>query len=130
MRRDIRRYFSAEALAHLRYVPLIMIKIRNWMKFLLNYTELKNESGIYTFRNGIKFKTEENVDVATIAVIFLKKDYGNIKRNSTVIDIGANIGVFSVYAGLRNCKVYAYEPMPNTFMVLMFLPKVSSFEIL
>ena len=34
----------------------------------------------------------------------------NIRENSTVLDIGANVGVFSKAFLTKNCTVYAFEP--------------------
>ena len=35
-----------------------------------------------------------------------------------VLDVGANIGVFTLYAAKQGAQVYAYEPMPPTYAVL------------
>lgn len=42
-------------------------------------------------------------------------EYETIKLNpgDVVFDCGANIGMFSAYASLRGCKVYAFEPVPR-----------------
>jgi hypothetical protein len=36
-------------------------------------------------------------------------------RGDRVVDIGANIGVYSLWAARRGARVTAYEPAPNTF---------------
>ncbi|MFA6531049.1 MAG: FkbM family methyltransferase [Candidatus Micrarchaeia archaeon] len=41
--------------------------------------------------------------------------YGVIKPGNTVIDIGANVGVFSVYALGKGAKVISYEPSSENF---------------
>ncbi len=43
-----------------------------------------------------------------------------IKPNAAVVDAGANIGVFSVFAAQKHpdCTIYAFEPTPKTFDVL------------
>lgn len=41
-----------------------------------------------------------------------------IKSYFTVIDIGAHIGVFTVYAAKQAKKVFSYEPSPETFTLL------------
>ncbi len=121
MSRKIKELISIKAIRHLYYLPIIIFKIKNWYSFLLNYLGFKNEANTYKFRNGILIKTNENIDAATIAVIFIKKDYGIIKDNSTIIDIGTNIGIFSIYAAStsNNTKVYSYEPMPKTYNLLL-----------
>lgn len=120
MKREIKNIISITALKHLCYLPIIIFKVKNWYSFLLNYVGFRNEANIYKLRNGICIKTNEGIDVATIAVIFIKKDYGRIKDNSIVIDVGANIGVFSIYAvsTSKNTKVYSYEPMMGNYNLL------------
>ncbi|MBP2656369.1 MAG: methyltransferase FkbM family [Firmicutes bacterium] len=41
-----------------------------------------------------------------------------LQQGDVVFDCGANIGIFSVYAAAQNCKVYSFEPTPNTIDVL------------
>jgi len=42
----------------------------------------------------------------------------SISPGDVVLDIGANIGVFTLYAAKQGAQVYAYEPMPSTYGVL------------
>lgn len=130
MRRKIKDFISLEALKHLYCIPIIIFKIKNWHTFLLNYMGFKNEANIYKFRNGINIKTNEGVDSDTITVIFIKKDYGKIRDNSIIIDIGANIGVFSVFAAStsKNTIVYAYEPMSKSYGLLLENIEINKLE--
>ena len=55
--------------------------------------------------------------------VFIKDQYRaieHIKDGSVIIDAGANIGSFSVYSSniAKNTKVYAFEPVKETFEVL------------
>jgi FkbM family methyltransferase len=43
---------------------------------------------------------------------------GRITDNGTVIDLGANIGAFSIYAAYHGGNVYAVEPEPNNLKAL------------
>jgi FkbM family methyltransferase len=45
------------------------------------------------------------------------KEY-HLKNGDIVIDIGANIGIFSIFAALRGAYVHAFEPNPETFGIL------------
>ena len=39
-------------------------------------------------------------------------------ENETLWDIGANVGLYSIYAGLKGMKVFAFEPSAlNTFLI-------------
>lgn len=42
----------------------------------------------------------------------------SISAGDVVVDIGANIGVFTLYAAKQGAQLYAYEPMPPTYAVL------------
>ena len=46
----------------------------------------------------------------------------NMKKDYIIIDIGANVGVFSVYAAnlAKKGKVYAYEPITENFELLKY----------
>ena len=73
--------------------------------------------------------TTEPVDVSTIAVVFIKEDYGQIAPGATVIDIGANIGVFTLYvAASPGTRVFAYEPVDVTYRQLKENIRVNSLQ--
>lgn len=121
MRRKFRDFISLKTLKYLCYIPSIIYQIKNWPSFILNYIGVRDRGALYFFRNGIKIKTKEGIDTVTIAVIFVRKDYGNVEKNSVVIDIGANIGIYSIFAtsASKSTTIYAYEPEPNNFNLLL-----------
>ena len=45
-----------------------------------------------------------------------------------VLDIGANLGIYSLYAARKQCEVYAFEPTPNIFNLLNENFKMNGFE--
>lgn len=60
----------------------------------------------------------------TVAEVFYHKDYEKsftqVDVGDVIVDIGANVGIFSVYAQRFNPKkVYALEPVPDTFNYLV-----------
>ena len=58
-------------------------------------------------------------DIITFFVVFIKRDYGAIGQGWNVVDIGANIGLFVVYAALNGAaKVLCFEPNPTAFDLL------------
>lgn len=130
MNRKLSEIFSLNALKHVAYLPVILSRISNWYSFVMNYIGFDNTGRLYKFRDGLKIKTNEGVDTATIIVVFFKYDYGIIENNSTVIDIGGNIGSFSLYAASssKNTKVFAYEPLSNTYDLLSENIKLNNFE--
>jgi FkbM family methyltransferase len=51
-----------------------------------------------------------------------------VKKGMTVIDIGANLGIYSLIALRAGCIVYAYEPSPRTFGILEKNIKVNGYQ--
>lgn len=41
------------------------------------------------------------------------------KKNEVFFDVGANIGLYSIYAAKKNCKVFSFEPSSNNFSSLV-----------
>src|SRR6516162_290896 len=64
----------------------------------------------------------EGVARATLHEVFVDKLYFqegvSILPGDIVLDVGANIGVFTLLAAKQGAEVYAYEPVPPTFEVL------------
>lgn len=81
---------------------------------------------IYNVNNKAKFKLRVNtIDKLIILEVWKTKTYidkdFNIKKNDVVVDIGANIGAFSVLAAIKtqNGSVFAYEPEENNYSKLL-----------
>jgi FkbM family methyltransferase len=71
-------------------------------------------------RNGVVLNGPETIELAFLfQETWLRQIYAphgyEIEDGETVIDIGANIGIFAIYAATRarDVKVYAYEPFPE-----------------
>ena len=88
-----------------------------WKSYILQTKPLNN---FYDLRNGFRLYLSDNPhDSITVMVIFCRKEYGNIKRGSTVLDIGANIGVFTLFALMQGAeKIVAVEPNMRSFEIL------------
>lgn len=76
---------------------------------------------VVELRNGLKLHLSEHPhDIITVFVIFVREDYGDISPGSIVVDVGANIGIFSLYAVNRKAaRVYAYEPNTESYQYLL-----------
>jgi len=74
-------------------------------------------------KNGIKIKLREHVDdEAAIQEIFEEDVYrvNEILKGGVVIDLGAHIGTLTLRcAKERDCFVYAYEPNPHSYNLLV-----------
>jgi FkbM family methyltransferase len=73
------------------------------------------------FRDGTKILLSDHPhDIITVFVVFVRQDYGQIPGGNIVIDIGANIGVFALYAArCKAKKVYAFEPNSESYQLLL-----------
>lgn len=111
---------SIKAIKYLVYLPAIIYKIKNWPTYMLDYLWFKDKNKKYFFRNGIVICDREGTVAGTIAVVFIRKHYGNINNCSVIIDIGANVGVFSIYAAIesKNAMVYGFEPVVENYELL------------
>jgi FkbM family methyltransferase len=104
----------------LKLLPLVRRKVKNWPAFMYNYAlGLTPRSG-YRFRNGAQIKIGRGIDHVPIIEIFLREDYGEMPDDAVIVDLGANIGVFTVYATTtaRNATVYAYEPLQDFYNLM------------
>jgi len=67
-------------------------------------------------------EVETDADKSVFEEIFKDLDYKAVDKylNGVVLDIGAHIGCFSVYASIKNpsAKIFAYEPDARNFSLL------------
>lgn len=75
-------------------------------------------------KNKIFYDKYDSHAWAPFYEVFIKKIYENnlinLKPNDVVVDLGANIGMFSLYACDKVKKVYSVEPLHNTYQNLTF----------
>lgn len=50
-------------------------------------------------------------DNNTIGQVFSEYKFFDIRKDDIVLDIGANVGAFSIFMAKQGCKVYAVEPI-------------------
>ncbi|MCU0642143.1 MAG: FkbM family methyltransferase [archaeon] len=98
---------------------------KNWARALLAYLHLNKRTKTLHLRNNTLYRfRRDTMDFQVVNEIYMNKIYhrylNRLKHNSIVIDIGANIGVFSVLAAKQNSrvKVYSYEPFEENFLML------------
>ena len=82
------------------------------------------------FRGTPSFEFRDLADLATWWQVFYRNVYPVEKDDRLIIDAGANIGVFTLYALERSrwAKVIAIEPFPETFSRLRTVIEQSSFQ--
>ncbi len=74
----------------------------------------------YAFRSRARLRIGRGVDHVPIVEIFLREEYGKVADGAIIVDVGANIGAFSIFAATsaRGVVVYAYEPMPEFYRLM------------
>ena len=102
------------------YVKAVLQKVKNKKVYLDCYQN--NRAGIIEFNNGVKIEVEGKRSLQFMNSIFFNKMYGTPQGQQTIIDIGANKGLFAVFFASqlkkRDFKMYCFEPHPNTFQIL------------
>jgi FkbM family methyltransferase len=96
----------------------------NWRDIILNQLRIKGEYAL-KLRNGFKFFVRSKRDAKAIEDMFFKKchvlpdDY-LFKKNPVLIDMGAHIGAYSIWAYSKNktATIISLEPDPRNFRLL------------
>lgn len=77
--------------------------------------------GRVRLRSGLTiYLSSDPLDIVTVFLIFVREDYGRILAGSVVIDAGANIGIFSLFAAVKGARIiHAFEPNIASFQCLV-----------
>ena len=102
------------------YVPRICSLFRNWPLYMFNYMSRATRPAEYHLRDGHRLIDGAGTLAGTIAVVFIRQEYGALQQMRTIVDIGANMGAFAVYAALScpSARIFCYEPIRGNFEVL------------
>ena len=105
----------------------IFSEYNTWYFYFLDFIPLlKNKIVEWNIRNGTKYFLRLNAfDQIVLNEMYILKEYKSlyryIKPRSTVIDVGAHIGFFSVLAARLNkdVKVISFEPFSENYSLLV-----------
>lgn len=114
-------FLGKKILGYVPYLPAVFLYTKNPIDFLRGYFD--DQPRVILLRNGLKLHTDNRDDISSISTILIKDEYdlGSVKNNAArvIIDIGANKGYFTALAAKNNLhRVFAYEPIPETFAKL------------
>ena len=102
------------------YLNAILQQIKNKNTYLNCYKN--NQPGIIELKNGTKIEVQGKRCIQFLNSIFFNHIYGKPNQQKTLVDIGANKGLFSVFFGSQlkgtDFKIFSYEPHPKTFELL------------
>lgn len=113
-----------------RYInraPEVILATRQtpaYWQLLSRYMQIGSGSGHYPFQvplNGGGSLTLANTEeVRVFWHVFVRKSYMLPARCATILDCGANVGIFSVWAARNKpeARIVALEPFPETFVAL------------
>jgi len=88
------------------------------------YSGLREIGGKAKTWNGLKISVGSKYDLCIVDEVFAKKVYDQksvrVPHNGVVVDVGAHIGTFSLYAAkvCKAKKVYSFEPCPENYAAL------------
>jgi FkbM family methyltransferase len=110
-------------LRRLRRTLTLISRYRNWRELRTCLDEERPPTRAW-LRNGLRIECPDNHKLlATLAEVVFQRRYTPpgfaIGPQDVVVDIGANIGIFSLFAAARTgAAVHAYEPSPENFRFL------------
>jgi FkbM family methyltransferase len=119
---------SSRVLAALFHLPEIFRSLFGTLEFrdsitLINaYLQRQCPRNLHVeTRSGYKIRLSGDADdLVTILSVIGRREYGSIPSQGVVIDVGAHLGAFALYAGINRAKrVYCYEPDPALYEVLV-----------
>jgi len=103
----------------------IIRTIKNWPSVLFEDRLSSKSLSLYRLRNGVKYQVRpKTADRDIVLEVWRRRCYTpegfEIKPEDTVVDIGAHIGVFAVFAAhhAKNGRVVAVEPFEENFQML------------
>jgi len=108
---------------YLSSIPTILKQIRNW--YVCLGLLFGQKPVVIRLRNGCCFKVRSLMDVWVVKETCLDRDYEvnatAIQDHWTIIDIGAGLGDFAISVAYEHptCRVYAYEPFPESYKLLI-----------
>ena len=111
----------AKVARRLRVLPAAVRALSSWPRFVVNYAVGRVPARPYRFRTGARLKVTRGVEHLPVIEVFLRRDYGTVGDGWTVLDLGASVGVFALYAtsAAAGVRVVAYEPSPAAFATLL-----------
>lgn len=115
-------------ISSLRRLPTILATVwgvhifRRPLEILRCYFQRRCPDGlIVEMRNGCQIHlTGDEDDIVTLLVVMGRADYGHVPAGGVIIDVGAHLGAFTLYALMHGAgKVYSYEPDPTLQQALL-----------
>ena len=102
--------------------------LKNWYLYPLVYFNLiKKSHVIFETKSGLKLKIRTGTtDLMVLTNVWLIQEYlheeFDIKNNHVVLDIGAHIGLFALFASqfCKKGKIFCFEPIKENYDCLLY----------
>ncbi len=105
-------------LARLREIASCRRETKQWMPLSLAYLRLRRIRFPYELRlrTGQRLVLHEHTDLVIFWLVFVRRHYPVRVSDQIVVDVGANIGIFTLYAAREapTARIIALEPFPDT----------------
>ena len=110
--------------------------LENWYLYPLVYFKLiKQNHIIFKTKTGLKIRIRVNsTDLMAFTHVWLIQEYSapkfKINNNDLILDIGAHIGLFSLFASqfCKNGKIFCYEPIKENYNELLQNIKINNIK--
>lgn len=110
------------ALRNMRRLPEIFRcarEVRGWGSFTRRFIGPSGGAYPYEFqlRSAMRIRLNDWADVTTAWAVFCRREYSIPKDAKLIVDLGANIGLFTLFAAIHapRAKLVSVEPFPATF---------------
>ena len=116
-------YFIRRLIYYVLSSVTLLRGVRNWPS-ILRLLKRSDEPVELLLRDGTRYLVRSLMDVWIVKETNLDRDYERhgvpIQDGWNIVDIGAGLGDFTVFAAQRapNGRVYAYEPAPDSIELL------------
>jgi FkbM family methyltransferase len=111
-----------------------LLALFRYFKFNI-VTYFDNKKRVYKWVNGLRFYARKGEAGIVPNIYFKLFDYedsmfllDHLKEDDLFVDVGANVGHFSLLAASKKAKVIAIEPIPDTFRRLNENVVLNNFE--
>ena len=113
---------ATRLLRNLRRFPEIIDAYRraeDWRGLALRYLGVLRQPFPYELilRDGVQFRFESREEIKVFWNIFIRSSYCVDRDDRLILDAGANIGMFAVWAAqiAPGARIFSLEPWPSTF---------------
>ena len=94
-------------------------RARDWRRLSLRYLGIAQGPFPYDLmlRDGVRFRFESREEIKVFWNIFVRSNYHVDRDARLILDAGANIGMFAVWAArvAPGARIFSVEPWPSTF---------------